>query len=104
MKKLFITAALLLSLAATAQVHEEQERLNQEQPVVTDGQVQRDAKRAAEVREANENLPDNERQLKKQQAKDMRANKKDAQRPAKNEEDTNAAPAKKKSSNKPKNQ
>lgn len=104
MKTLITAAAILLSFAATAQVQEEQERIAQEPPVVTDRQVQRDAKKAAEVREANENLPDNEQQLKKQQAKDMKANKKDAQRSAKN--NTKAAPSNKnkKSSTRPKNQ
>lgn len=78
MKTIFAAATLIFSLAATAQVNEEQERINQEPPVVTERQVQTDAKKAAEVRADNDRLPDNTRQLQKQQAKDMRANKRDA--------------------------
>lgn len=85
MKNTLLTAALLLSLAAAAQINEEQERLNQEPPVVTERQVQRDAKVAAEVRADNDKLPDNSRQLQKQQTQDMKANRRDAARPPKTE-------------------
>lgn len=108
MKKiLFAAAALFISLAATAQVNEEQERLNQEPPVVTDRQVQRDAKKAAEVRSDNDKLPDNSEELKKQQAKDMKANKRDAKRQPRKTAVKTTTPAEqktKKSSTKPEKQ
>ncbi|MGV3459076.1 MAG: hypothetical protein ACO1N9_01350 [Flavobacterium sp.] len=104
MKTFFIAAALLLSVVVTAQTNEEQERLNQEPPVVTERQVQTDAKKAAEVRDANDNLPDNEQQLKKQQAEDMKANKRDAKRPAKKLEEQPADTKNKKTSTTPRKQ
>lgn len=83
MKNIFAAIVLLLSLAATAQANEEQEKLNQEPPVVTERQVQTDAKKAAEVRADNGKLPDNSRQLQRQQTQDMKANRRDAARPPK---------------------
>jgi hypothetical protein len=85
MKTLIAAAALIFSLSTAAQVNDEQERLNQEPPVTTERQVQNDAKKAAEVRAENDKLPDNSRQLKKQQTQDMRANKRDAARPPKSQ-------------------
>ena len=83
MKTALATIALVCSLAVSAQVQDEQERLQQQPPVVTERQVQTDAKKAAEVRSDNDKLPDTEKQLKAQQAEDLRANRRDAGRPAK---------------------
>lgn len=106
MKTALVTIALVCSLAVSAQVQDEQERLQQQPPVVTERQVQTDAKKAAEVRSDNDKLPDNEKQLKAQQAEDMRANKKDARRAANTTAEAQPATTKstKKTSTKPEKQ
>lgn len=77
MKKYILTAAAFFAFTAlaSAQVQEEQDRLEQQPVPVTQKQVERQAKQAETT-----TIDENEKAelLKKQQKKDMRKNKQDA--------------------------
>ncbi|OYQ41519.1 hypothetical protein CHU92_04335 [Flavobacterium cyanobacteriorum] len=78
MKILIIIAALFgFGALSYGQAQDEQERLEQLPPPVTQRQVEQHANEADEMRVAD---PAFDRQLKKQQIKDMKENRKDAEK------------------------
>lgn len=77
MKKLQLTILSFFAFTAIgfAQAQEEQERLEQQPPPVTQRQVENDAQTASEMRKADKQ---NAEKLKTQQKEDMKKNRQDA--------------------------